>query len=256
MKLRRMIREKPQTLSVCMVAAPERGYLMNSLIERIYSTGLVEDAEGNSISLFPASIDREMGLALYKLIKENNLNNTLEIGMAYGLSSLFICQAHRDKGEGCHISVDPFQKTTWKSIGLLNIQRSNLDEILTFHEAPSHEVLPQILQRESRFDFIFIDGSHLFDYVLVDFFYADKLLKNGGYVMFDDAWMPSIRRVLSFILLNRGYEVALGWGRGRVKRLSKVKKIIRGTPFKFRGRYCILRKISDDDREWEYHEDF
>ncbi len=75
---------------------------MNSLIERIYSTELVEDAEGNSISPFPTSISQEMGLALYKLIKENNLNNTLETGMAYGLSSLFICQAHRDKGSGRH----------------------------------------------------------------------------------------------------------------------------------------------------------
>ncbi|NQU07602.1 MAG: hypothetical protein HQ583_03500 [Candidatus Abyssubacteria bacterium] len=52
------------------------------------------------------------------------------------------------------------------------------------------------------------------------------------------------------------YEVALGWGRGRVEKLSKVKKIIRGTPFKFKGRYCILRKISDDDREGEHHEHF
>ena len=52
------------------------------------------------------------------------------------------------------------------------------------------------------------------------------------------------------------YEVALGWGRGRVKRLSKVKRIIRGTPFEFSGRYCLLRKISDDDREQDHHEDF
>lgn len=102
-----------------------------------------------------------MSLALYKLLKEKNLNNTLEIGMAYGLSSLFICQAHHDKGEGFHNSIDPFQKATWKSIGLLNIQRSNLDEVLTFHEAPSHEVMPQILQRGSRFDFIFIDTDFL-----------------------------------------------------------------------------------------------
>ena len=239
-----------------MVAATEREYLMNSLIERIYSTGLVEDAEGNSTSVFPTSISQEMGSVLYKLIRENNLKNTLEIGMAYGLSSLFICQAHRDKGEGSHNSIDPFQKTAWKSIGLANIQRSNLDEILTFHEAPSYEVLPRMLQGESRFDFIFIDGAHLFDYVLVDFFYADMLLKNGGYVMFDDTSMPAISRVLSFILLNRGYEVAHGWGEGRVKRLSKIKKIIRGKTFKFRGRHLILRKISDDDREWEHHERF
>jgi predicted O-methyltransferase YrrM len=230
---------------------------MNSLIERIYSTGLVEDAEGNSTNAFPTSISQEMGTALYKLIKEKNLNNTLEIGMAYGLSSLFICQAHRDKDEGLHNSIDPFQKKTWNSIGLSNIQRSNLDDILTFHEAPSHEALPRMLQGGSRFDFIFIDGSHLFDYVLVDFFYADKLLKNGGYVMFDDTWMPSVSGVVSFILLNRGYEVARGWGKGRVERLPKIKRIVRGKKtFKFRGRYLILRKISDDDREWDYHENF
>jgi hypothetical protein len=48
--------------------------------------------------------------------------------------------------------------------------------VLRFYHAPSDEVLPRLCAQHERFDFAFIDGNHRFDYVLVDFFYIDKLL--------------------------------------------------------------------------------
>lgn len=105
---------------------------MNSILERIYETSRVEDAEGNLIDPFPVAIPCETGTILYDLIQEYQCKNTLEIGLAYGLSTLFICQAHRDKTEGNHIAIDPKQTQLWKSIGLLNIKRAGLEEYFRF----------------------------------------------------------------------------------------------------------------------------
>ena len=82
---------------------------MNSLIENIYKTGQVEDAEGHLINPFPTTTLRKISILLNDIIQKNNLQKTLEIGMAYGLSTSSICQAHHDKGSGIHTAIDPCQ---------------------------------------------------------------------------------------------------------------------------------------------------
>lgn len=178
---------------------------MNSLLREIYSTGLVYDEAGQPSRAFPAAIKYRLGMTLYELILATHAEKSLEVGMAFGLSTLFMCQAHHDKASGMHTAIDPTEETAWKSIGLLNVDRAALSPFLDFRGASSHEVLPQLLRSGQRFDVIFIDGMHLFDYAMVDFFYADLLLKEHGYLVFDDIWMPSIRKVLYFALRNRTY---------------------------------------------------
>lgn len=237
---------------------------MNQVLEKIYDTKSVEDAEGNIINPFPTATSYEIGTLFQNLIKEHKLDRTLEIGMAYGLSTMFICQAHRDKGSGSHIAIDPFQSTYWKSIGLLNIEKSGLSDILKFYQGLSYEVLPQLLAQD-KIDFAFIDGSHHFDYTLVDFFYIDKLLEVGGYVVLDDIWMPGVRKVLYYILQNRAYEVVKTQNNEnvgvRIKRLTKrflqnpLERNYRGVKFT-PGNICVLRKISEDEREWDFYRSF
>jgi predicted O-methyltransferase YrrM len=237
---------------------------MNQLLEQIYKTGSVEDVEGNSINPFPVATPRETGAILYELIKEYNLENTLEIGMAYGLSTLSFCQAHQDKGTGSHVAIDPIQTKRWKAIGLLNVKRASLDHRLRFFEAKSHEVLPELLKQRETFDLIFIDGLHLFDYVLLEFFYADKLLKPGGFLVFDDIWMPGIRKAISFILTNRNYELTtIGSKSSFLKRTSRIMQRFLQTPLegsiklKFSPEnICLLRKVSEDTRDWTFHRSF
>lgn len=238
---------------------------MNQLLDKIYATKVVEDAQGNSIDPFPTATPYETGTLFEELIQQNHLERTLEIGMAYGLSTLFICQSHHDKGSGSHIAIDPFQKTMWKSIGLLNIERAGLSEKLQLFEEFSYKVLPQLLVDGKKIDFAFIDGSHQFDYTLVDFFYIDKLLEIGGYMVFDDIWMPGIRKVVYYILRNMGYEIVkthsnISWQK-RLERstrrflqnpLERDDKGIRFLPLNI----CVLKKISEDDRPWDFYRSF
>ena len=181
--------------------------LMNAVIERIRASGYVEDAEGKTYQAKASAVSFEAGALLYDFIRAARPVRTLEVGMAYGISTLFICQAHRDNGSGTHTAIDPFEESVFKSIGLLNLERAKLRDLVQFHPVPSGEVLPQLCTRNERYDFAFIDGNHRFDYVLVDFFYVDRLLEVGGHVAFDDIWMPGVRKAASFVSTNKPYRL-------------------------------------------------
>jgi predicted O-methyltransferase YrrM len=238
---------------------------MNPLLEKIYATGKVEDKDGNLITCFPTSVPFDTGSLLYDLIRANGFEKTLEIGMAYGLSTLFICQALSDNGAGLHTAIDPAQRDGWHSIGLLNVERAGLNNLLRFYQASSHEALPELLREGERFDFAFIDGMHLFDYTMVEFFYIDRMLKAGGLVAFDDIWMPPIRKLISFVLTNRDYELvktAPNKPANLRLALSTAKRVLQN-PFGkdlaiklIRGNVCVLRKLADDSRRWDYHRPF
>ncbi len=239
--------------------------LSNALLSKIYETGFVEDADGNSVQAFGPSIPRETGALLYDLVKRG-AHKTLEVGMAYGLSSLHICQAHRDKGGGSHTAIDPFQDG-WKSIGVLNVRRAGLEDLLRVIEAPSCEALPQLLEKGERFDLAFIDGAHRFDNVILDFFYVDRLLNVGGVVVFDDLGMPPVYDAVSYVIRNRAYEIVRIPPRGKITFRSTIGRAVRnlfrgGVGLRYRGiplltgNLVALRKIDWDNRPWDYHRSF
>ena len=240
---------------------------MNQLLRQIYEEQYVEDSEGNKINPFPTSIDYDKTVTLYNIVRKQKPKNTLEIGMAYGISTLSICQALRDNGIGYHVVIDPWERSRYKSIGLLNCEKAGLGNILRFIEEPSYEALPKLLSKGERFDFAFIDGMHLFDYVLVDFFYIDLLLNKGGYIIMDDLWMPAIRKVVAFILRNRSYDLSTmftvvsdTW----IKRVGRIARRIMQNPLsrdyskqKFSvNKIVVLEKRNDDKRFWSYHRSF
>ena len=56
---------------------------MNTLIERIYQTGRVEDPDRGLVTPFPVSVPYETGALLYDVVFREGLDSTLEVGMAY-----------------------------------------------------------------------------------------------------------------------------------------------------------------------------
>ena len=121
-------------------------------------------------------------------------------------SSLYICEALREVGADKHIVIDPYQHSGWEGIGLANLRRANYSDIVDFHEAFSHRCLSRLTEEHVKIDFAFVDGEHTFDYVFVDFFLIDKLLRPGGIIIFDDFSYPSIRSVCRYVLLNLRYK--------------------------------------------------
>jgi predicted O-methyltransferase YrrM len=243
----------------------------NAVLERMYRTGQVEDGQGNVVSCFPTSVSYESGALLYEFVREKRPERTLEVGLAWGGSALFICQAHRDNGSGHHTAVDPLQARTYRSVGVLNIERAGLQDVFRFLPELSFDALPRLCAEGERFDFVFIDGRHLFDCVLVDFFYVDRLLEIGGYVALDDLWMPAVRKVKSFILRNRSYELVplaglkalpdwqqMVWQRVRRVGLFMLEHRL-GRDVRTRiapANIAILRKTAEDSRRWDFHQPF
>jgi len=180
---------------------------MNKIIDQIYKSGMVEDDQGKQYPLNPSSVPYDTGMVLYNLIREFKPMRSMEIGFAYGLSTLFICQALADNGQGMHTVIDPWEEHAYKSIGLLNIARANLESFLKFYPEPSYKVLPELNNRDENFDFAFVDGRHHFDYVITDFLFIDKMLSINGLVVFDDLWILGVRTAVSYILTNRAYQL-------------------------------------------------
>ena len=86
-----------------------------------------------------------------------------------------------------------------------------------------------------RSSFLLVDGDHHFDGVLADFFMADQILSEDGFIVIDDARFPAIETLVQFIIHNRSdYEVSL----------LEIPNT------------AVLRKVSTDQRSWEHFAPF
>jgi predicted O-methyltransferase YrrM len=132
---------------------------------------------------------------------------SIEIGLAYGYSTLFLLDAAFQTNAGRHIAIDPFQDTMWHGIGRQAVKE--LDFESRFDHMPETSVagLTRLCQQGVKADYIYIDGAHTFDYALIDFFCSDRVLNLGGILIFDDMGMPAIQKVAAFIRTNiSGYQ--------------------------------------------------
>ena len=62
-------------------------------VDTIYARGSVHDDDGNSLDLRPHSVERAQGEALRDLAVAEGVERTIEVGLALGMSALFLCQA-------------------------------------------------------------------------------------------------------------------------------------------------------------------
>lgn len=177
---------------------------MNAVLDDLLTTRQITRADGTTVPLH-SSATREEGEALQRLIRAHQPQVTLEVGLAYGISALFICEALAEVGGRTHITIDPLQHG-WDNLGLRHLEQAGFGAMVEHHEAPSYRVLPAFEAAGRRIDFAFIDGWHTLDYAMIDFFYIDLLLEPGGVLVLDDAWSyPAIRKLVRYIVTHRRY---------------------------------------------------
>ena len=58
------------------------------------------------------------GMWIYRLIRDTKPEKTLEIGLAFGLSTVYFLAAIQSNGEGSHLALDPYQDRDWNGVGL------------------------------------------------------------------------------------------------------------------------------------------
>lgn len=143
-------------------------------------------------------------ILLQLLLQERQPRHTLEVGLAFGASTLVFAHHHaRHAGEGPgHIAIDPFQATVWDHAGLELLASAKVGDRVRHLPEFSSQALPNLLSEGLPVDLAYIDGSHLFEDVFVDFYYVARLLSAGGLVLFDDSTLPDVRKVIAFIRRN------------------------------------------------------
>ncbi len=178
-------------------------------------------------------ISPEQGMWFYELCLAEKPRSTLEIGMAYGYSTLYFLAALAQNQKGDHTAIDPFQRTYWHGIGLVHATANTPSikgkESFRFIEDRSDRAAADLARENRRYDVIFIDGNHRFDDVLVDFYLYAQICAIGGRIIFDDMWMSSIQTAVDFIRTNRVDFVEVP------TKLSNV---------------AVFRKTGDDQRKW------
>ena len=146
----------------------------------------------------------QTGMLIYRLVRDTKPENSLEIGLAYGFSTVYFLAGIQANGKGHHFAVDPFQYEWWHGIGVAREKALRTKPgLFEFSQETSVQALARFAREQQRFGVIFIDGLHTFDAVLIDFSLASLVCKPDGYIILDDMWMPSIQRAVSFIRLNR-----------------------------------------------------
>ena len=197
---------------------------MNPVLKQILETGYVKSANGQLVRLH-SNIPPEEGEFLQKIIAELKPKVSLEVGLAFGISALFICDALAKVQASRHIIIEP---DDWG--GLNNLKEAGYGHLIELHNLPSFRALPRLEAEGRKIDFAFIDGMHTFDYVMLDFFYIDRLLRVGGVVVFDDANWESIRKVCRYILTNRSYSVFSSSQSDRSGRFSLKHRLLFDAP--------------------------
>jgi predicted O-methyltransferase YrrM len=249
------------------------------LLQEIFDSNQVTDEDGNPYSLH-SSITPEEGEFIQSVISGHRVRRTLEIGCAFGISSLYICSALVEKINPYHVMIDPHEFTTWHGIGISNLRRSGFS-FFELIEKPSEIALPELLERGATFDFALIDGWHTFDHALLDFFYVNRMLEPDGMVVFDDIDYPAVKKVIRYISHYRSYEIigSLRFGRTLRERIGDrlfagLSNLIRHMPERQVRRIfndslvrpdsslglntsmIALRKIAEDERNWDWYEPF
>jgi predicted O-methyltransferase YrrM len=183
-----------------------------------------------------AAVPPRQGMWIYDLVRQTKPDNTLEIGLAFGFSTVFFLAALHNNGKGHSFALDPYEVQHWGSVGLTREKVLNLvPGTFVFSDEDSIQGLTRFAREQRQFGVIFIDGYHRFDDVLIDFSLASLVCEPGGHIILDDLWMPAIQRVVAFIRRNRMDFTEV---------LTPIRNI------------AVFRKTAADERPWHHFVEF
>jgi predicted O-methyltransferase YrrM len=232
------------------VTLPATATVPNPVVEQIYASGAVLTPSGESRPLHSAVLP-SYGRALYDQVRAAKPTVILEVGMAYGLSSLAMLAALSDNGgDGRLISVDPVQTTDWEGIGLAAVERAGFAGRHQLVEDFDFNALPRLLADGTRVQFAYLDGWHTFDYTALDIFYADKMLEANGIMVLNDCGWKAVNKSIGYLTTHRRYaEID-----------AKLPKTFSGSPLdklqaRLTGRRSedrYFRKLENWEPNWDF----
>nr|WP_276203105.1 class I SAM-dependent methyltransferase [Intrasporangium chromatireducens] len=211
---------------------------------------------GGRAATTPAS-----GRLLYDFVLHNRCGRVLELGFAHGNSTCYMAAALDELGGGSILTIDR---------EAARLREPNIIELLAatglakyvepiFAQSSYNWELLGLLERQRDghttrplFDFVFVDGAHTWETDGLAFVLADKLLRPGGWILFDDIhWtiaaskaasgrrpttvidpaerVPQVGRVFALLVMQHPnyerFEVHGNWGWARKRRTRQEEAL-------------------------------
>jgi predicted O-methyltransferase YrrM len=215
---------------------------VRAVLDRLVRDGTaVARSDGSVHRLFPVAVGAHEGAAIRSWVIREVAARTIEVGLGYGISALFVCEGLLSNGapDARHVVIDPHQDTRFAGCGLQFLDEAGVGSMVEHHGEESQIALPQLVSEGLLFDLAVVDGNHRFDAVFVDLYYLGRLLRPGGIVFVDDYHLPGIARAASFFRAN------LGWS---LEEVSTAED---------RHHWAVLRTSAEPDtRPFAYFADF
>ena len=136
-----------------------------------------------------------------KYLENNTIDSLLEIGCYEGRATTYLLDNFLKKDVTYDV-IDTFNgsleesgmKGTKDRLKKNNFIFDNFKHNISFHSQVNFNIyqkisqhqLPELVQQNKKYDFIYIDASHRSDDTFVDAYYAHQLLNPGGMLIFDD----------------------------------------------------------------------
>ncbi len=129
--------------------------------------------------------------AMSELIETYDINDILELGFAHGVSTAYMASAlGRKNSKGGMTSIDLLHsKVRTPNVETLLQKVGQVERVNVFFEPTSYTwKLMKMLEEdpEPRFDLCYLDGAHNWYVDGFAFFLVDRLLRPGGWIVFDD----------------------------------------------------------------------
>ena len=252
---------------------------MLKCLKEIFEIHTIEVNDSGERVQLHSNTSMEQGLFLQKIFDLIRPEKSIEIGFAYGISTMFILEKHRDinSKDQAHLVIE--YDNSWGNAAIHNIRKEGLSKYLDIRQDYSDKVLTQLFHQNHRIQYAYIDTSKQFDVVMQDFYFINKLLDVGGVIIFDDCGggFPGIQRVARFINALPYYKVFEGHNKLKDTTMKKIAETIVSflvwtVPFKKRlyptidfrtdkqlnlDFYCIaFQKTGTDEREWNWDQPF
>jgi len=196
-------------------------------IDDFYSTAEKLDCDG--ILQFRGGSPRKRETELLaQLVLTVKPEFSVDWGLGDGAATMAIVLSRRfDGSPSRHVSLDPFQHSISKDVGLIQMRTRGLMANLEFREDLSEDFLVQSHKANREFDFIFVDGDHSFLGKIADAFLLDRVLKPGGVVVFHDSLFQSTSAAVTSLIRDRNYSVLNICIEPKWKVLARVVRHIR-----------------------------
>ncbi len=201
----------------------------------------------------------EDGKVLYNFVLENKITNILELGFQHGVSTNYFVAALDELGSGKILTIDreiarnesPNINELSKKTALdkyIEVIFANTSYIWELRKLIKHNI--ENPDKAKLFDFCFIDGAHSFETDGFAFLLVDKLLNDGGIILFDDInWSYASSPTLK----DTDFVKQMSDEERNAEQINDVLELLVATNpnyeiLEIRNRWAWIRKISNSNQ--------